>query len=161
MSTNSFEDRALFAGEIVDQTLSMNRNGELQVITSVRLTEEFHGGKPVACDVSHCDVYITAAADETRQRIARDQLELLDFTDRDLTRLHPDHPQSVSLIGRKVTVRARVKGEATYWNFARNRPRPIDFASAQAAVAKLAGLQPVSDAPVTDQPKVSPPTVSY
>ncbi len=165
-TNNNFEDGALYHGEIVDQMLSQSMDGDLQAIFAVRMTAKVVGSEASPCDPFERDIFVTFAEDETRRKIAHGQIKRLGFTDPDLSRLHPDHPQAASMVGKRVMARAKVKGESTYWNFAWERPKPLDLAAAQAAAAKLAGLKSPSNGTIPGQSSLatgnsaSSPTVS-
>jgi hypothetical protein len=44
-------------------------------------------------------------------------LERLGFPGDDISLLHPEHPEHVSLLGKEVHVRMRVVADNEYWNF--------------------------------------------
>jgi hypothetical protein len=65
------------------------------------------------------EVWITFPAnDENRLRIAISHMERLGFTDDDISRLHPEHPDCNRLVEKEIYVRHKLVGDREYWNLA-------------------------------------------
>lgn len=84
---------------------------------------------------------ITFADDDRRLWCAHRDLERLGFTD-DLVKLHPAHPEHVSLAGKRVHVRPREWQGGIYWNLAAP-PAPADLDAIRRA---MSGIQAKSSA---------------
>jgi hypothetical protein len=73
----------------------------------------------VPCPAEECEVWITLALDnDTQLRIALENLKKLGVAEEDIARLHPEHPEPISLVGKKVCVRIKNAGGNDYWNLA-------------------------------------------
>ncbi|MEQ8667533.1 MAG: hypothetical protein RIC12_00075 [Pirellulales bacterium] len=144
MTNHMHENGTVFEATICDQFVKRNWDDELQVVFTVKITgklsedgDETDRVEPVKA--FERDVYITLSKDVQKLRIALDHLEKLGFADSDISKLHPDHAQFLSLIDKAVLVRCRVKGDKTYWNFAwpRQPAKPVALGETQTAAADL------------------------
>ena len=144
MNDTNFEDGSVFQATICDQILSRNRNDELQIIFSVKIianvtTDPGSNAGTESMEPFERDVYVTFCEDRQRLSIARENLKRLGVEEGvDIIKLHPDHPEFVSLIDKEVQVRCRNKGDNTYWNFAWSfRPTAINLKEAEAAARQF------------------------
>lgn len=124
-----FEEGKIYAAEVVDQIVTTTTDDLPQVIVTVCITGRLRSERnPAAgtdpCTRSEVEVKVTFAPD--RVEWATRDLESLGFDDTDISRLHPDHPEHASLLGREVHVRMKVVGDRQFWNLVRLRqPTPI------------------------------------
>jgi hypothetical protein len=141
------EENHVYFGHIVDQTVQMVK-GDPCVILTIKPHERLRdphdpsaGTEP--CERQECDVRITLSADDdNRLRIAIRDLDRLGYWAQagdDHTRLHPDHPDVIRLIGKLVYVRAKVIGRLTFWNLVwpQEKPKPIAVGDLQRAAPSL------------------------
>jgi hypothetical protein len=149
----------VYRGTICDQTVRTNSNHELQVVLTVTVDAAVHSdqsGNAVTDPVDPVDryVYLTISSNEDRLRIAMQQLSRLGFNHDDLARLHPDHEEFQSLVGREVFVVPRTSGERTYWNLWWPRSKAVDVQRIrelqQPLQSKIAAIQnEYRSAPIT------------
>jgi hypothetical protein len=143
-----YEEGNVYKGSITDQTVcTRERDGEVevQIPFTVRITarlkdENNPGDGSEECPQHERQVLITIVEnDADRLRMALRDLERLGFADDDISRLHPEHPQFVSLVGREVHVRLKVVDDREYWNFAwpREKPKPASLGTLQAIAGGL------------------------
>lgn len=117
------EDGSVYRGSIVDQAFTVLPEGGCRAILTVSLKGRLKNGKVAADGVEECpqverDVWITFDSEEDwKLERAISDLERLGFKDDDISRLHCDHPEAVSLIGKEVHVRCKA-GKFEYWNLA-------------------------------------------
>lgn len=147
MTTEQAEDPGgLYAGEVTDQLLASGKSGEIQLILTAKVTalvkdEKAPSESAIPCTHQEAEVWLNFS--ETNEKLfhmSLKNLEQLGFTDPDLSRLHPDHPQCHLLVGTKVYLRAKVINGLTYWNLAwpRERPKPIEIGALKSATDTLA-----------------------
>ena len=136
-----------------------SRDGGLRVVFTVALaTQDDANGQPVADDDAlPAEVEVALAfLTETQKRISMEHLDRLGFSDIDLSRLHPDHPDAVILVNVPVRVRPKFIDGRTYWNFSWQPMRmALDDAQRQAAAIAedLAALR--NGTPPTGNPGTS------
>jgi hypothetical protein len=141
----AFEDGQVFRARVIDQTLAKNHNDEPQLVLTVKLLARLKDPQNPADGAEECpqlerEVRISFVADdEERLRMAARDLERLGYTDDDISRLHPDHPDHFSLMDKEVHVRMKEVGDFQYWNLAwpRERPRPVAVEEAKSGAAAL------------------------
>jgi hypothetical protein len=96
----------------------------MQLILTVKVLGKLRNERNAAEGVEPCppaevEVRITFAEDdEQRLRMAIRDLQGLGFTHDDISLLHPDHQNFVSLVGKEIWMRMRVVGGVAYWNLA-------------------------------------------
>jgi hypothetical protein len=111
-------------GQIIDQMVTAIAQDDMRVVLTVRVTSELNDPQDQAagrepCTPKEVEVWLNlAASDEKRLRMTLRDLERLGFADDDLSKLHPDHPQFCSLVGKDVHVRCKVLNGIEYWNLA-------------------------------------------
>jgi hypothetical protein len=121
-SANEQVELPVYQARIIDQTIVTTDQGDPRLILSVRRTAKLKDGKSLAagtepCTPGECEVWLTfSVANETQLRIALTNLKRLGFEDDDVSRLHPDHPNTFNLVGTEVFVRSKTVGEFDYWN---------------------------------------------
>src|SRR5262249_26994751 len=143
----AYEDGQVFKAKVIDQMLSKNHDEEPQLVLTVKILAKLKDPRNPADGTEECpqlerEVRVTfVAEDEDRLRMAVRDLDGLGYTDDDISRLHPDHPDHFSLLGMEVHVRMKDVGEFQYWNLAwpRERPRPV---AVDELKSKAASLQP-------------------
>lgn len=148
MSSDNFQDGAVFHGMVCDQILSRNRNDELQLVLTVKIEARLRDERNPRGDTEKIaaferDVFLTFSDDPRLRGITESNLKRLGFEESDVLKLHPDHPDFLSLLGKEVHVRCRVKGESVYWNLAwfGFKPAAVTLKEARAIVDRL---QPTS-----------------
>src|SRR5262249_28967934 len=112
----------VYKATIIDQLLARSPRGELQLVLTVKITAKLRDGKKPSeghdeCPPQEQEVLITFAEDKGRLHMALRDLERLGFSDSDVSKLHPDHDEFVSFVGREVHVRQRWHNDLPYWNF--------------------------------------------
>jgi hypothetical protein len=121
-SPQSSDDSPVFQASVIDQMVSITPDGDPRLVLSVTIVSRLKNPQdPAAGYEPHpsmeCEVWVTlAGADERRLGMALRDLKRLGFDGDDVSRLHPEHPQSFSLLGKSVLVRPRVVGGIEYWN---------------------------------------------
>lgn len=146
MNEGEVIDTALYAGAVVDDFLTTDRNGDLRLILSVMVdaivTDESRPSDSRAeCPQTEIEVWISLpASDEPRLKVALKYLELLGIAGDQFERLHPQHPDHFTLLGTPVYVRPKHVGDLVYWRLAtpRNPPEVVPADALWAAIAKLA-----------------------
>jgi hypothetical protein len=131
MSPNELKPAAVFCGTIADQFPAATENGDLHIILSVEVTGKLRDPSDHAAGVDECpcverEVRLTITRDESgdmRTRIAVENLERLGVSVSEVSRLHPDHPNAINLIGKLVCVRPRERDGVVFWNLAWPRQR--------------------------------------
>jgi hypothetical protein len=96
----------------------------MRVVLTVRVTSEWKdpqdpaaGSEP--CPPKEVEVWLGLPGDDDKRlRMALRDLGRLGFNDDDVSKLHPDHPQFCSLVGKDVHVRSKVLNGIEYWNLA-------------------------------------------
>jgi hypothetical protein len=150
MNTTLSNDGPVYKGMVIDQTIVTTEQGDTRVILTVKHTARLKDSRDLAagsdsCSPTECEVWITLAADNDKQlRMALRALERLGFADDDVSRLHADHPEGVSLVNTEVHVRAKVVDEVEYWNLVWPRARASLDTTRQAAAQlkdKIAALR--------------------
>ncbi len=148
MSNELIDADPVFIGSVSDQYLATTEYGDLQLILTIDITGRLRdpgdrGAGTEDAPQEQREIRLTFSDDEGRampMRISVENLCRLGFADSDLSRLHPDHAEFHSLLGRDVHIRPREKGGVTYWNLAwpssRPRPAPLD-----AVVDRMPGLR--------------------
>jgi len=145
---SEYEEGRVYCATLTDQAVcTRERDGEVgvQLLFGVRILARLKDDNNPDDGVEECasherQVLITIPANEPqRLHMAMRDLERLGFADDDVTLLHPDHPQFVSLVGRDVHVRMKVVNGFEYWNFAwpRERPRPASLSTLEVIAARL------------------------
>lgn len=178
MSKSLYEDGAVYQAAITDQMVTRNKNGELQVVFTTRISAKVRDGlsqvdDPEPIEAFERDVFLTLSDDNEKLRMAMDHLDRLGFHEADISKLHPDHSEFVSFVGRQVYVRCRAKGDAAYFNFAwpRWRPAPAGLdetrktaATLQAKIEEIqrkAGTVAADRRPAGGSFESEPPQVGY
>ncbi len=147
MEKNFIEDGAVYQAKVIDQIVTRNKNEELQVVFTAKISGKLsddrdpHGSVEPVAPIER-DIFVTFAGDPKKLAIALDHLKQLGFEDADVVKLHPDHPKFFSIIGKDVHLRCKTKGESIFWNFAwfRARPKAVKLEEAQSA-AELVKLR--------------------
>ena len=144
MDNNVIENGAVYQAKIVDQIVSRNRHDELQVVFTTEVSGKLTNERDPNCPVESVgtferDVYLTFSGEEQRLRMALDHLKRLGFDESDVVKLHPDHPESVSMVGKEVRVRPKIIADVAYWNFAWSgwRPAALKLEEAQPTATQL------------------------
>jgi hypothetical protein len=140
-----FEDGAVYQAKVIDQMVTRNRDDDLVVIITVALVGKLRNPKNPSDGTEDCpraekEVWVAFVDDdENRLRMAVRDMERLGFTDDDVSRLHPEHPQSFRLLDKEVLVRCRILDGNEYWNFAwpREKPAPVEVTELQGRAASL------------------------
>src|SRR5262245_39274322 len=130
---DGFQDGKVYRAKVVDQLITKSYNDELQLVLGIKLLAALKNSKNTSDGTEECpqlerEVLITFVEDDSeRLRMAVRDLERLGFDDSDITRLHPDHPNHVSLLQKEAYVRMRENNGNEYWNLAwpRERPKPL------------------------------------
>jgi hypothetical protein len=127
MNCEQFADGDVFQATICDQVISNSLAGELQIVLTVGIAAKLDDprdplGPTRAVAPYERDVYLTMSDEPQRRSMVEADLTRLGIDPADVLRLHPDHPQSISLIGKGVHVQCRFRGTSVYWNLARFRP---------------------------------------
>src|SRR5262249_14491812 len=110
-------------GAVIDQALAKSANREAQLLLTVRIQARLKNERNRADGAEPClqaerEVRVTFAEDdEQRLRMAVRDFERLGFPADDISLLHPEHPDHVSLLRKEVHVRKRVVADNEYWNF--------------------------------------------
>src|SRR5262245_30673952 len=98
------DDMHVYKGKIIDQMITTTEHGDLRVILSVKHTAKLKDDQNLAagsepCPPKECEVWLNFSTDgDTQLRIALSSLERLGFSGDDVSRLHPDHPDTIRLI---------------------------------------------------------------
>jgi len=135
----------VFKAKIIDQMVAVTTEGDTRVILTVRVHAQLKDAQDLASGAEPCpakehDVWLNIPSDdEPRLRMALRDLERLDFNDDDVSRLHPEHAETVSLVGKEVHVRCKVSGDYAYWNLVwpREKPKAVSVAEFQQKTSKL------------------------
>ena len=154
---------ALYAAKVVDQLLTVDKNGDVLLIVNIErtalITDE---GNPTegrtTCPAQEHEVRISLPSSEPeRQRleIGLKNLSKFGVEPADIPRLHADHSRAILLTGREVYVRPKVSGGNIYWNLAwpRERPRPVAVGTLEAATANLLSKLSAAREGKTAQPR--------
>jgi len=163
--TTRHDDDDVRLARVTDQTVTVADKGDTRIILTVHLlarpedaqnpTEHTDDGAP-----QECEVWITLPADDDRRlAMAVRDLDRLGFVGDDVARLHPDHPQTVSLLGREVNVSRRVVGGYVYWNLAWPRRKATSVAELEAATTlkgKIAAARLKNNGSKDASPEVTP-----
>ena len=141
-----FTEGSVFCAKIIDQMVANNRDGDPQLVVTFKLEAQLKNPKrmedgTVECSQLERDLRITmVGSDDNRLEMAVRDLDRLGFTGEDISQLHPDHPECVSLIGKEVFVRCKMVNDTEFWNLAWVRQKPqavnIDALAAPAAMLK-------------------------
>jgi hypothetical protein len=106
-------------------------NGDIQIILKVRLAGVLRdphnpaaGTSPFPDIVQRVWVNLPAN-DPERRRWGKHDLERLGFTDDDISRLRPRHPNSHSFVGQEVHCRSKTVGDYDFWNLAFPLSSPV------------------------------------
>jgi hypothetical protein len=151
MSSESNRDKApVYRAVIIDQAVKIidqadKTTEEARIILTVkRLLKLMNPEDPEegteACEQGEHEVWITIVGDDVgRLHMALRDLERLGFTDDDISRLHPEHPECFRLVDKHVYIRPATVGDVTYWNIAWPRPKPkaVGVADLQNLAASL------------------------
>lgn len=136
----------VYKAKIIDQMMTVTHEGDTRIILTVKLTallKDAHdpGAGAEPCEAKECEVWITVPGgdDDAKLSMALRDLERLDFKDDDISRLHPEHPETVSLVDKEVHVRCKQIGDFEYWNLAwpREKPKAVSVAELQQTTSKL------------------------
>jgi hypothetical protein len=128
-SAAAYEEGGVYQAKVVDQMLTRNGDGELQLVLGVRILTRLKndrnpGDGTVGCPQQEREVWVTFVDDdEQRLHMAARDLERLGVPDDDIAKLHPDHPQFFCLVDKNVFVRMRIVNDFEFWNFAWPRER--------------------------------------
>jgi hypothetical protein len=113
-----------YQGRIIDQAYLTPSGDEVRIVLTVCIDARLKNEKVAADGAEECprlerEVWITfGPTDDWKLERAISDLERLGFDSNDLSLLHPDHPEHVSLVGKEVHVRVRTSGAYDYWNLA-------------------------------------------
>ena len=126
MNFDQFADGDVFQAKICDQVISHSLAGELQIVLTVRIAAKLDDPRDPASTTREIaafekDAYLTMSDEPQRRSMVEADLTRLGVDPADVLQLHPDHPYSISLIGKDVHVQCRVRGTSVYWNLARFR----------------------------------------
>jgi hypothetical protein len=138
----------VYGARITDQavkTFPDGNNQVFQLIVTVRILNMLKDDKDPAGETEPCpeeerEVWVKLdPEDPDSLRRASRELERLGFTDDDISRLHPEHPNCFRLVDRQVFVRCRMWDGKTYWNFAwpQQRPVPVPMTTLQQVASGL------------------------
>jgi hypothetical protein len=147
--TNEMNDADLiFSGSVVDQFLAETEYGDLQLILTIDVTSRLRDPRDRGAGTEDVpreqhETRLTFSETERGEKATQISIKNLGrfgFTGTDFSRLHPDHEDFYSLIGRDVHIRPREKDGVTYWNLAwpRSRPRPAPLDD---VVERMPGLR--------------------
>ena len=134
-------DGTMYAATVVDQLVTTDRSGEVQVILTVETTarvtdEQSPADSHAPCPPGEREVWLSfPAADENRLRIGLMHLARFGVAPAELNRLHPDHPGVLTLTGTPVYVKSKVINGLVYWNLVwpRERPKEVPLGTLKAA----------------------------
>jgi hypothetical protein len=148
MSNKLIDGDGVFIGSVVDQYLATTEYDELQLILTVEVKGRLHDSRDRSAGTEDVpreqrEIRLTfseAERSEIPTRISVQNLGRLGFTESDLSRLHPDHEEFYSLIGRDVHIRPRERDGVSYWNLCWPRTRPCP-APLNDVAARLPSLQ--------------------
>ena len=137
-----FEEGAVYQAEIVDQIVTDTADGWQQVVLTVSLKGRLKNPKNVSAGLDTCppadvEVRITLdPEDPGRLGWAVRDLEAAGFESDDISLLHPEHPDHVSLLGRAVYVRGKLVAGRMFWNIARP-PKATSIGTLKSVAAGL------------------------
>src|SRR5262249_21675955 len=127
VTLSEYEEGSTYLGAISDQLVTESTDGKPQVILTVTPRGRLCNERNVAAGIDPCphtdvEVRITLDLDDPeRLGWAVRDLESAGFVQDDVSLLHPDHPQHVSLLGQEVCIRPKLVGGRLYWNLVRLR----------------------------------------
>ena len=144
-SNAPYEEGMVYSAKITDQMLSHSRNEEPQVVLGIKIHARLKNAKNPSDGTEDCpqlerEVRITIEQDDyDRLCMAIRDLERLGFSDNDISRLHPDHPECFSLLDKDVYVRMKEVNGSEYWNLAwvREKPKPVAIETLKAKAPAL------------------------
>lgn len=114
----------LYHGKVIDQSVDSGRDESIRLNLTVQLYDQV---KPVTEPLQNrmeVAVSITLLSpNPTAEAIGLKVLKNLGIESQDTLRLHPDHPECISLVTRDVNLKCITKDGKYYWNF--------DFQSSQ------------------------------
>ncbi len=159
-----YDPDELYSGEVIDQLLTTDRRGVVQLVLTVSVTGRVKdakdpAGTAVPCPAEEVEVWLTFAESDDRLDIPLRHLEKLGYPDVDLARLHPGHAGCHLLTGVKVYVRPKEIKGLTYWNLAwpREKPKAVGLGAIQDATKGLAAKLAAAR---TAKPKPAPGTTN-
>ncbi len=157
-------DPGRYQATIVGQAYDRANSGTLCLYLRLRVTARYVTDDRTERCPPREGMYRQCLGNEVGFRILRDDLRALGVELDDLTRLDPDSPDRISLVGRAVDVRCEheVYSGRTYERWAIVRPRArIDRAALQELNERFGHLLKPPDAaakPPADPPADTPPT---
>jgi len=155
-----YEEGKGYQAKIVDQLLTKSNNDlSLQLILTIKILAMLKNAKSPADGTEECpqlerEAWITFPEDnDKRLYYATRDLERLGFSDPDLSKLHPEHLEFVSLVDKVVNVTMKTIDGLEYWNLAwpREKPTPLALGELQKTTNLLKDKIPVAKKKVKEE----------